>query len=86
MRPVENHPIKMRQLHPSVTPPPWHLSGQAYAPGAIRAQVDRALPDPGDATGAPNPADLAAAIPGLVEATKILADRFDDLHAQLRAR
>jgi hypothetical protein len=87
---VENRPVKMRPLHPSAPPPPVDPrgpTGEHYPAGAIREQVDRALPDPGDrAVADASPAGLAAAIRGLTEATQILADRLDDLHAQLRAR
>ena len=87
---MENRPVQMRPLHPSAPPPPVDRgdpTGERHATGAIREQVDRALPGPGErALSLANPAGLDAAIRGLTEATQILADRLDDLQAQLRAR
>ncbi len=83
---MDNRPVQVRPLPPSAPPPPagHGAAGEPRVVGSVRAQVDRELPIP--ALGAETPAELAAAIRALTEATRILADGLDDLWVQLRAR
>ena len=81
---MDNIPVKMQPLYPSAPPRPDQAR---RAVGSTRAQVDRALRDAGDpGPGSASTTGLAAAIRGLTEATRILADRLDELEARSATR